>query len=92
MRTGCLHVLMHKIIVVHVFSRPCLGLSLQETGEWRCQFEAVSLAWAVRHVDSVHLIIGPCVCIVMPDNGAHGWCTVTANVKVTHNATDIKGK
>lgn len=69
-----------------------MGVSLQEIGEWRCQHEAVSQAWAARHVDSVHLITGPCVCIVMPDNGAHGWGMATGNVKVTHNATDFKGK
>lgn len=46
----------------------------------------------MRHVDSVHLITGPCVCIVMPDNRAHGWGMATGNVKVTHNATDFKDK
>lgn len=72
-RMGCLPVDMLRIMVVYVSSRLCFGVSLRETGEWRCQFEAASKAWPVRHVDSVHLIIGPCVCIVMPDNGADGW-------------------
>lgn len=92
MRMGWLPLDMHKIMAVYVSSMPCLGVSLQETGEWRCLLEAVSQAWAVRHVDSVHLIIGPCVCIVMSDNGAHGWGMATGNVKVTHNVTDFKGK
>lgn len=92
MRTEWLPVDMHRIMVVYVPSRPCLGVSLQETGEWRCQPDAVSQASAGRHVDSVHLITGPCVCIVMPDNGAPDWSTVTGNVKITQNATDFKGK
>lgn len=69
--------------VACVCSGACLGVSLQETGEWGCGLEAVSRARAVRHVDSAHLITQPCVCIVMADNGARGWGTPTGNVKVT---------
>lgn len=31
--------------------------------------EPASSVWSVGHVDSAHLITGPCVCIVKLDNG-----------------------
>lgn len=40
---------------------------------WRrkneCRVEPASRVWSVGHVDSAHLITGPCVCIVKLDNG-----------------------
>lgn len=45
------------------------GVSLQETEEFECWVEPASGVWTVGHVDSTHLITGPCVCIVMLDNG-----------------------
>lgn len=46
-----------------------MGVSLQETEEFECWVEPASAVWTVGHVDSTHLITGPCVCIVMLDNG-----------------------
>ncbi len=44
-------------------------MSLQETEEFECWVEPASGVWTVGRVDSTHLITGPCVCIVMLDNG-----------------------
>lgn len=45
------------------------GVSLQEIEEFECWVEPASGVWTVGYVDSTHLITGPCVCIVMLDNG-----------------------